>query len=107
MVGVEVPAPEPVVESAPEPVAEIEEIIEEEPIMDTESEEVEPEPVEEPVEETEELEEDASAGYTEQELSEMKNADLRELALSLDESAAVANKSKRKLVSLIMELQNG
>lgn len=96
-----VKAPEPVVAPAPEPAVEIEEIIEEEPVVHTESEEVDPEVNEE------EMEEEPSSGYTEQELSDMKNADLRELALSIDGSASVANKSKRKLVSLIMELQNG
>lgn len=87
---------EDIVEEPPV-VEEIEEIIEEESIMDAESvEEAEPEVVEE-----------ESALYDEESLLSLRNAELRSIAQELDPSASVANKSKKKLISLIMDLQNG
>ena len=92
---------EAIVEEPPV-VEEIEEIIEEESIMDAESvEEAEPEAVEEVVEEEE------SALYDEESLLSLRNAELRSIVQELDPSASVANKSKKKLISLIMDLQNG
>ena len=53
-----------------------------------------------PEEATEDLE-----GYTQNQLSEMRNADLREIILNFDANASVANKSKKRLISLLLELQ--
>ena len=36
----------------------------------------------------------------------MKNADLRAIATSIDPQAPTGNKSKKKLIALILELQN-
>ena len=57
----------------------------------------------EPVEEI--IEEEPTI-YTESELLSMTNSDLRDIAYGLDPEAAVSNKSKKKLVALIEELQN-
>lgn len=93
--------PEPVVEeaSAPEPEPEPEPVVEPEP-------EPAPEPVVEEVVEEEPAEEEQS-GYTESELAGLKNSELREIALSIDSEASVSGLSKKKLVALVMELQNG
>ena len=80
------------VEVLSEPEPAVEEITEEEPVIEEPS--------------VEEESEEEQIGYSEEDLSSMKNADLRSIALSLDESAQVANKSKKKLVALILELQN-
>ena len=66
----------------------------------------EPEPVVEEVVEEEPAEEEQS-GYTESELAGLKNSELREIALSIDSEASVSGLSKKKLVALVMELQNG
>lgn len=59
-----------------------------------------------PQEEEEEASEETSA-LTEEELTAMRNSDLREFILGLDPEASVGNKSKKKLVALALELQNG
>lgn len=67
------------------------------------------EPIEDAIEEDLAIEEAPIGGksvYSEEELSSMKNSDLRSIALLLDESAQVNNKSKKSLVSLVLELQN-
>lgn len=87
--------PEPVVEEAPVP--------EPEPVVEPEPE---PEPVVEEVVEEEPAEEEQS-GYTESELAGLKNSELREIALSIDSEASVSGLSKKHLVALVMELQNG
>lgn len=49
---------------------------------------------------------DQASSFTEEELNEMRNSDLRDFILSLDPDAAVGNKSKKKLVSLALEIQD-
>lgn len=56
--------------------------------------------------ELDETPEEPSVIYTEEELSSMKNADLRAIILEMDPNALTGNKSKKKLVSLLLELQN-
>lgn len=89
--------PEPVVKAAPAPEPEPEPEIIVEP---------EPEPVVEEVVEEEPVEEEQS-GYTESELAGLKNSELREIALSIDSEANISGLSKKHLVALVMELQNG
>lgn len=86
---------EPAAEVIAEPVEEV--IAEEEPSLISQ-EELEEESEESSVQET--------SLHSEEDLLAMTNADLRDLALSLDPEAAIANKSKKKLVDLIMEIQN-
>lgn len=94
--------PEVKVESAPE--IKVEEVV----AVETAVEEVvqAEEPAEEVVEDAAPTE-FTKASYTEEELSNFKNTDLRDIALAFDAEAQVANKSKKQLISLIMELQNG
>ena len=84
------PQPQETVKKLPDPPAEI--IIEE--------------PSKEDIEEDEESEEESTTLYTEKDLSSMKNADLRAIAISIDPQAPTGNKSKKKLIALILELQN-
>lgn len=90
----DVPAPavEVATPEVEEPVAE--EVLEEEPAVT--------------VEEVEEPSEDVQEGptYTESELKNMKNADLRDIATLLVEDAQVGGLSKKKLVAFILENQN-
>ena len=88
---------EPVlVEPPPAPVVEeVKEIIPEEPVEEETTEAPEEEPSED------------SSLYTESDLLAMKNAELRAIALELDSDAQITNKSKKKLVTLILGLQNG
>lgn len=83
----------PVIEEEPEPV----EASSGDDTLSFEEEEVE----------SEEIIDEEPSIYTESELLEMRNADLRELALSINPEAGVSNKSKKKLISLILEIQNG
>lgn len=88
---------EPVlVEPPPAPVVEeVKEIIPEDPVEEETTEAPEEEPSED------------SSLYTESDLLAMKNAELRAIALELDSDAQITNKSKKKLVTLILGLQNG
>ena len=89
---VEEPEPviEEVVEAAEEPAPEIEE----EPSLD-----------ELPIE-LDEPSDPQPQIYSEEDLSGMKNADLRAIILEIDPDASLGNKSKKKLISLLLELQN-
>lgn len=44
--------------------------------------------------------------YDESTLSEMKNSDLRDIIVSMDPEADTNNKAKKKLISMILEMQN-
>ena len=94
----EVVADEPADELGPD---EDTQSVEEPEIIEEVSEE------EDPSAEIEEVIEEESTIYTESELLELRNADLRDMILDMDPEAPVANKSKKKLIALLLEIQNG
>ena len=94
-------------DSLEEPVEEIVEIVEEDPIIDTESvEESVEEAVEEPAEEIIDEDKDTQDLHTKESLSDLRNADLRDIITSMDPDASTGNKSKKKLIAMVLELQN-
>lgn len=87
-----------------EPTPVVEEVVE---IVEESAPELEEEPsLDELLVEVDEPSEESAQLYTEEDLSSMKNADLRAIILEMDPDASLGNKSKKKLISLLLELQN-
>ena len=64
------------------------------------------EPVMEEPEVTAPAEEPESTKLTEKHLLSLRNSDLRNIIVELDPEANAGNKSKKKLVSMVLEMQN-